>query len=336
MPTMDELILSIEVERDQAIKRRDRAIAEVKTILQRAKEDGRANLTPAEDGDVKSAFEIRDRAITELSGIDAKLDNARKVKEAEAESRSRCTSGPRTRACRSRLTTGSPAWALRSAPTTRATTARAPASSATSPSSSCTATWSPSSGCCGTCRKSASSGPNTCSAPPVPVRSPASPCRSTSPTCTHPAVAALRPFADQCNHHDLPPDGMTVNISRITTATSVAVQASENTAVSETNIDDTLLTENVQTAAGQQTLSRQAIDRGTGVEEIVMDDLFRRYATTLDSARSSTRPPPAWPPCPRRRRTRHRSPRPAPTAPSSARRPPSRARCSAGRSPTSS
>jgi hypothetical protein len=59
---------------------------------------------------------------------------------------------------------------------------------------------------------------------------------------------------------------MTVNISRITTATSVALQASENTAVSETNIDDTLLTENVQTAAGQQTLSRQAIDRGTGVD----------------------------------------------------------------------
>lgn len=98
-----------------------------------------------------------------------------------------------------------------------------------------------------------------------------------------PAVAALRPFADVCNHHDLPPDGMTVNISRITTATSAALQASQNAAVSETNIADTILTENVQTAAGQQTLSRQAIDRSTGVEPIVMDDLFRRYATTLDS-----------------------------------------------------
>lgn len=98
-----------------------------------------------------------------------------------------------------------------------------------------------------------------------------------------PRVQALRPFADVCNKHDLPADGMTVNISRITTGTSVALQASENTAVSETNIDDTLLTENVQTAAGQQTLSRQAIDRGTGIEDVVMDDLFRAYATTLDS-----------------------------------------------------
>jgi hypothetical protein len=98
-----------------------------------------------------------------------------------------------------------------------------------------------------------------------------------------PATAALRPFADACNKHDLPGDGMTVNISKITTATGVALQSAENAAVQETNADDTLLTENVQTAAGQQTISRQAIDRGTGIESVVMDDLFRRYATALDS-----------------------------------------------------
>src|SRR5262245_24424760 len=98
-----------------------------------------------------------------------------------------------------------------------------------------------------------------------------------------PAIAALRPFANICNQHELPPSGMTVNISRVTTAASVALQATELTAVSATSLDDTLLTENVQTAAGQQTMSRQAIDRGTGIESVVMDDLFRRYATTLDS-----------------------------------------------------
>ncbi len=98
-----------------------------------------------------------------------------------------------------------------------------------------------------------------------------------------PALSNLSPFADICNTHDLPEQGMTVNISRITTATSVALQASENTSVSNTDIDDTLLTETIQTAAGQQTLSRQAIERGTGVESVVMDDLFRRYAATKDS-----------------------------------------------------
>lgn len=98
-----------------------------------------------------------------------------------------------------------------------------------------------------------------------------------------PLARAMRPFADACNHHDLPSDGMTLNISRITTGTSAALQASENTAVSNTDIDDTLLTIPVQTNAGQQTLSRQVIERGTGTEEVTVQDLFRAYSTTLDN-----------------------------------------------------
>ncbi|GGV34164.1 hypothetical protein GCM10010182_67540 [Actinomadura cremea] len=98
-----------------------------------------------------------------------------------------------------------------------------------------------------------------------------------------PATASLRPFADVCNRHPLPPDGMSVNISRVTTATSAALQASENAGVSETNMDDTLLTIPIQTAAGQQTISRQAVDRGTGIEDVAMQDLFNRVATVLDS-----------------------------------------------------
>jgi hypothetical protein len=98
-----------------------------------------------------------------------------------------------------------------------------------------------------------------------------------------PAVAAMRPFANICNQHPLPNAGLQINLSRITTATSAALQASENAAVSETNIDDTLLTIPVQTAAGQQTVSRQAIERGTLVEEVVVQDLYRRYASVLDS-----------------------------------------------------
>lgn len=98
-----------------------------------------------------------------------------------------------------------------------------------------------------------------------------------------PAAAAKRPFADACRPHDLPPEGMTVNLSRITTPSDVDLQASENTAVAEQDMDDTLMTIAVQTNAGQQTLSRQAIERGTGIEPVVLDDLFRRYSTKLDS-----------------------------------------------------
>jgi hypothetical protein len=98
-----------------------------------------------------------------------------------------------------------------------------------------------------------------------------------------PQAKAGRPFADACRKHDLPETGMTASIGRVTTGTSVGVQASEGTAASETDIDDTLLTVNIQTAAGQQTLSRQAVERGIGVEATTLEDLFRAYGTNLDS-----------------------------------------------------
>lgn len=98
-----------------------------------------------------------------------------------------------------------------------------------------------------------------------------------------PAVAAGRPLADNCRQQDLPADGMTVNISRITTGTAVAVQATENAGVQETDIDDTLLTVNVRTIAGQQDVSLQAALRSVGAEQVIVEDLVRRYNTELDS-----------------------------------------------------
>lgn len=97
-----------------------------------------------------------------------------------------------------------------------------------------------------------------------------------------PLARNMRPFADAINRHDLPPEGMTLNLSRITTGTSVASQASENAAVSNTDIDDTLLTINVLTNAGQQTMSLQSVRRGTGTEDVTVQDLVRAYHTELD------------------------------------------------------
>lgn len=97
-----------------------------------------------------------------------------------------------------------------------------------------------------------------------------------------PVVRAQRPFADICNRLPLPASGMTVNISRITTGSANAIQATENAAVQETDMDDTLLTVNVRTIAGQQDVSRQAIDRGTGIDQQVVQDLVSAYNTELD------------------------------------------------------
>ena len=98
-----------------------------------------------------------------------------------------------------------------------------------------------------------------------------------------PYIAGLRPFADVCNKHPLPPEGMSVNFSRVTTPSSVAQQSAELALVSTTSVDDTLGSANVLTAAGSQNVSRQAIDRGTHIDDTVLQDLFSRYATDLDS-----------------------------------------------------
>lgn len=98
-----------------------------------------------------------------------------------------------------------------------------------------------------------------------------------------PYARAARPFADACRHHDLPESGMTVDISTLTTGTSAGVQSAQNAAVSETDADDTLISPAVQTVAGQQTVSRQAVMRGSGIEDTLMGDLVASYHTTLDS-----------------------------------------------------
>ena len=93
---------------------------------------------------------------------------------------------------------------------------------------------------------------------------------------------AGRPVANAVTSLPLPESGMTVNISRVTTGTSAASQSTENSAVSETNADDTLLTANVVTIAGQQTVSRQAVERGELVEQVIMADLANAHNAELD------------------------------------------------------
>lgn len=99
-----------------------------------------------------------------------------------------------------------------------------------------------------------------------------------------PLARAGSPFVNACPKIQLPPDGLTLNVSRLTTGSAAAAQATENTEVQETNMDDTLLTINVRTYAGQQDVSRQLLDRGSLGDELVYRDLVSSYFTVLDSA----------------------------------------------------
>ena len=285
MATIDELIASNEVEREAIVKKRDKARTEAKAILALASQEGRSTTTEEEDTRLTELYAATDKAKADLRGVDKKLENAHRIKAEEAEAireaqESRPTPaatraqpkydelarvGVEERAyhpgndrkggqflrdvCRQYLYNDIKAGERLARHMNEERVERA-----------------------GQLQRAVGTGAFTGLVVPQYLTD-----------MKAPAIANLRPFANICNKHDLPDDGMTVNISRVTTASSVALQATENSAVSETNLDDTLLTENVQTAAGQQTMSRQAIDRGTGIEEVVVDDLFRRYATVLDS-----------------------------------------------------
>jgi len=98
-----------------------------------------------------------------------------------------------------------------------------------------------------------------------------------------PYARAGRVSADLARKHQLPDSGLTLSISKVTTGTAVAAQ-SEGAAVQETDMDDTKLDISVNTYAGMQDVSRQAIERGTNIDSLVMADLVSAYHTTLNTA----------------------------------------------------
>lgn len=280
--TIDELIASIEVELEAAQKRRTKCMKEAELILAKAQQDGRSNLTPEEDERVAELFAARDQAKTDIEGIQRKLDNANKVKAEELER-------------------------AEQAQQIRDTSTRRPSYDQVARVGQEERTYRRDQDPLGKgflmdiCRqfshqdieaggrlarhmqeerveraeylqRAVGTGAFTGLTVPQYLTD-----------MYAPATAALRPFADVCNPHPLPEAGMSIEISRITTPSAAGLQASQNTAVTNQDMDDTLLSVPVKTAAGQQTVSRQAIDRGTGIEDVTMQDLFTRVATNLDS-----------------------------------------------------
>lgn len=287
--TLEELIMSIEIEREQAMKSRARAIGEVKTILAKARHEGRATTSEEEDADIQAAFKRRDKAKADLVGIEAKLVNAKRADDAEREIEEGLQyrmPDPHTTAAakpaydrvarvgaeeRTYHRGNSAKGGLFLKDVTRQFLFRDPESEQRlmrhmSEERVERGQYLQ--------RAAGDAGTGAFAGLTVPQY---------LTEMYAPKARAMRPFADACNKHDLPPDGMTVNISQITTGSTAGLQANEFDAVSGTSMDDTLLTENVQTAAGQQSLSRQAIERGTGIEDVTMSDMQRALSTNFDS-----------------------------------------------------
>jgi len=280
--TIDDLIASIEVELEAAHKRRKKCGAEVKLILDKAQQDGRSSTTPEEDERVAELFAARDQAAADITGIEGKLANVNKLKAEELERAEKQRDVKPTE-------TRKPAYDRVARVGTEERTYRKdqdPLGKHFLMDIARQFSYQDVEAASRLSRHMAEERVERAEYMTRAVGTGAFSGLTVPQYLTDmyaPATAALRPFADVCNKHPLPEAGMSVNISRITTASSAALQASENSAVSETNMDDTLLTVNVQTAAGQQTVSRQAIDRGTGIEDVTMQDLFNRVATVLDN-----------------------------------------------------
>lgn len=280
--TIDDLIASIEVELEAAHKRSKKCGAEIQLILDKAQQDGRSALSVEEDERITELFAARDQAKNDVTGIENKLANANKIKAEEMErtEKQRAIEPTQTR---------KPAYDQVARVGREERTYRADEdpygkvflmdigrqfSFQDVEASSRLARHMQEERVERAQYFSRAVGTGAFTGLTIPQY---------LTDLYAPATAALRPFADACNRHPLPDQGMSVNISRITTASTATLQAAENDAVSETNMDDTLLTANVQTAAGQQSISRQAIERGTGIEDVVMSDLFARVATQLDT-----------------------------------------------------
>jgi HK97 family phage major capsid protein len=90
-------------------------------------------------------------------------------------------------------------------------------------------------------------------------------------------------LANLCSSQPLPPEGMTVNIPRVTTATATGVQATENSTLANADPAATLLTSPVVSIGGYVVTSRQALERGTMVEDVIVGDLAVDYAKQLDT-----------------------------------------------------
>lgn len=97
------------------------------------------------------------------------------------------------------------------------------------------------------------------------------------------AIRSGRPTANAVTGLSLPAQGMSVIVPRGTTGAAATSQATENTALQNTDEVWANLNVPVVTIGGQQDVSRQSLERGgTGIDEIVYMDLAGAYHAELD------------------------------------------------------
>lgn len=94
---------------------------------------------------------------------------------------------------------------------------------------------------------------------------------------------ASRVAADRCKMMPLPPGTDSINIPRIATGSTTAIQTADNAAVSETDMTTNSVTAAVRTIAGQQDVALQLLDQSPlAFDQITFADLAEDHAMRLD------------------------------------------------------
>jgi HK97 family phage major capsid protein len=98
-----------------------------------------------------------------------------------------------------------------------------------------------------------------------------------------PLFRAGRTTADLVRHIDLPAGTDSINIPKVLTGTSAAIQTADNAAVSSTDLTDTSVSGAVKTVAGQQDVALQLLEQSPiSFDEVIYADLLRAYNVALD------------------------------------------------------
>lgn len=94
---------------------------------------------------------------------------------------------------------------------------------------------------------------------------------------------AGRAYANLVTSQPLPSGTDSINIPKVSTGTSTAIQTADNQPVSETDLADTYVSAGVKTIAGQQDVAIQLLDQSpVNFDEVIFRDLIADYATRLD------------------------------------------------------
>lgn len=95
---------------------------------------------------------------------------------------------------------------------------------------------------------------------------------------------AGRVTADLCQKDTLPPGVSSLNLPKVSTGTTVAVQATQNSALSDTAMTTTSVSSGITTVGGKQIISMQLLQQsGIPFDRVILEDLALAYATKVDS-----------------------------------------------------